>query len=256
VLAPGRFTFLADESGFGLVETLVAALMGVVLAGALGLTLVVSLHQSARLTDVVEATQLGKTTMTHIVDELHSACIASEFKPVLEKSKGNELLFITAYGKEAQLASAQKHKIVWSGEGGTLTDYTAPSTGGTVPEFTYGAFPAKGTIVGQHIYQTEALIGGKLKKIPIFQYYQYGTEATSSSTTGLSTLSSLGEVPESTGLTLKDAEATSAVLISFKAAPPNNNTKLARSAEFSNQVVFSFSVPPASTAINVESPCE
>jgi hypothetical protein len=247
MLAPDRFALLADEAGFGLVETLVAALMGVVLAGALGLTLVVSLHQSARLTDVVEATQLGKSTMTRMVDELHSSCIAPEFKPVLEKSKPNELLFITAYGSEAQLAGAQKHKIVWSGEGGTLTDYSTPSTGGTAPEFTYGGFPAKGTIIGQHISEAG--------KTPIFQYYEYGTAATSSSTTGLSTLSPI-TVSESTGLTLKNAEATAAVLITFKAAPPDNNTALARSAEFSNQVIFSFSVPAASTSINVESPCE
>lgn len=250
MLGADRLASLTDETGFGLVETLVAALMGVVLAGALGLILVVTLHQSTRLSDVVEATQLGRTTMTHIVDELHSACIAPNFEPIQEKSKGNELLFVTAYGKEAQLAGAELHKIAWSGENGTLIDYSVASTG-SWPEFTFGAFPAKGTIIGQHVYQE--VRGGKT--VPIFQYYKYGTEATSSTTSGLSTLTPL-TVPEATGLTPESAEGTSAVLVSFREAPFNNNSNLSRSAEFSNQVTLSFSVPGASSAIKVESPCE
>jgi Tfp pilus assembly protein PilW len=249
MLGVDRLASLTDEAGFGLVETLVAALMGVVLAGAMGLILVVSLHQSTRLSDVIEATQLGRTTMTHVVDELHSACIAPNFEPIQEKSKGNELLFVTAYGKEAKLAGAEMHKIVWSGENGTLIDYSVASTG-SWPEFAFGAFPAKGTTIGQHVYQV--LRGGK--PVPIFQYYKYGTEATSSTTTGLSTLEPL--TPEATGLTLADAESTSAVLVSFREAPFNNNTNLSRSAEFSNQVTLSFSVPGASSNIKVESPCE
>jgi Tfp pilus assembly protein PilW len=251
MLGADRLASLTDEAGFGLVETLVAALMGVVLAGAMGLILVVSLHQSTRLSDVVEATQLGRTTMNHIVNELHSACIAPNFEPIQEKSKGNELLFVTAYGKEAQLAGAEMHKIVWSGENGTLIDYSVASTG-SWPEFAFGAFPAKGTTIGQHVYQV--LRGGK--PVPIFQYYKYGTEATSSTTTGLSTLTEPLTVPEATGLTPVDAEGTSAVLVSFREAPFNNNTNLSRSAEFSNQVTLSFSVPGASSAIKVESPCE
>jgi hypothetical protein len=254
MLGADRLASLTDEAGFGLVETLVAAMMGVVLAGALGLILVVTLQQSTRLSDVVEATQLGRTTMTHVVDELHSACIAPNFEPIQEKSKGNELLFVTAYGKEAQLAGAEMHKIVWSGENGTLIDYFVASTG-SWPEFSFGAFPAKGTMIGQHVYRAEVLRGGKLEKVPIFQYYKYGTEATSSTTTGLSTLTLL-TVPETTGLTLENAESTSAVLVSFKEAPFDNNTNLSRSSEFSNQVTLSFSVPGASSTIKVESPCE
>ena len=233
MLGADRLASLTDDAGFGLVETLVAALMGVVLAGALGLILVVSLHQSARLSDVVEATQLGRTTMTHVVNELHSACIAPSFEPIQEKSKGNELLFVTAYGKEAQLAGAEMHKIVWSGENGTLIDYFVASTG-SWPEFAFGAFPAKGTTIGQHVYRAEVLQGGKLEKVPIFQYYKYGTEATSSTTTALSTLEALRKTPsetETTPLTAIEAESTSSVLVSFKEAPFNNNTNLSRSAD-------------------------
>jgi Tfp pilus assembly protein PilV len=258
MLGSTRLGSLADESGFGLVETLVAAITGVIVAGALSLILVVSLHQAGRISDTVEASQLGRTTMTQIVDELHSACLAPKFKPVFEKSKGSELVFVTAYGKEAQLAEAQKHKIVWSGEGGTLVDYSVPSTG-TWPSFTFAAFPAKGTIIGKNISRAKALVGGVLEPVPIFQYYAYGTEATSSSTTGLSTLEALRKTPSETEtipLTAIEAETTSAVLVSFKEAPSDNNTQLARSSEFSNQVNFSFSIPAASTNVDVESPCE
>jgi Tfp pilus assembly protein PilV len=73
---------LADAAGFMLIETLVAIISATVVTGALFMILIVSLHQTSRITGRVQATELGRDTMTHIVDELHSACIAKEFVPI------------------------------------------------------------------------------------------------------------------------------------------------------------------------------
>ncbi len=54
---------------------------GIIVTGALFAVLEVSMRQTARITDIAQANQLGRTTMTHMVDELHSACIAAEQEP-------------------------------------------------------------------------------------------------------------------------------------------------------------------------------
>src|ERR1700676_4150352 len=114
-MEPTLPSLVADEHGFSLMETLVAMLSAVVITGALFVVLEVALHQTSRISDVAQATQLGRSAMTHVVDELHSACLAPQFTPVQEGSAENKLIFITAYGSQAELPSAHKEKIELSG---------------------------------------------------------------------------------------------------------------------------------------------
>jgi Tfp pilus assembly protein PilW len=239
-----------NEAGMTLIETLVAVSCGVIVTGALFAILDVSLRQSARVNDRVQSAQLGRTAMNHIVDELHSACLAPGFMPIQKESTGEKLIFINADSKEAEIGSknkaaeAHKHEIKFEevGKNGILTDTSWSATGGTWPNFTFTGTPTK-TRIGEYV--------SKSGSTPIFAYYKYTTASASSSTEGLNTLSKL------TGTTLSEAEANSAasVLITFRTAPTDNNTALNRQTALSTQVNLSFSVPNAETPIEA-SPCE
>ena len=189
-----------DAHGFTLIETLVAMISGVVVTGAAFTIFIVALHQTSRVTDSVQATQLGRTAMTHVVDELHSACIARAFKPVQATSGEKELIFENAYSKEAVIPKAYEHQIVWNEATGTLTDFVYESkveSGSEWPNFKFPALdyssatheaanaePKKGVLLASNVTKTSGAT-------PIFQYYEYGEEYTSSSSTPLSTLTKM-----------------------------------------------------------------
>lgn len=245
--------------GFTLMEALVAMVAGIVVTSALFAILDVSLHQSARLEDKVQANQLGRTTMNAIIDELHSACISPEFTPVQSGSTGTELRFINAYGKEAVIPEAQLHEIRWEEETtkkaektGTLTDSVYKNSGGTWPTFTF----TDATLTRKvKIASNVAQITSSGKTVPIFQYYSYAPGSEGGATTPLSTLEKEPLKVGSEGLTESQAASTASVLVSFNAYPTDGNAALNRTAEFKNQVTFAFSAPPSETPIE-DSPCQ
>jgi prepilin-type N-terminal cleavage/methylation domain-containing protein len=259
-------TRLASDHGFTLIETLVAMVAGVVVTGALSMVFVVALHQTSRLTDSVQASQLGRTAMTHVIDELRSACIARGYTPVQKESTASQLIFRDAYGEESIIPNANEaqlagtgsfqHEIEWNSSAHTLTDFIYPSERGSewpaykFPEADYktstgeaaNAEPKKGILIASNVSET--------KSGAIFKYYKYGEEATESPTMALSTLK---EVPPPATATA--AASIAAVVVSFSTAPLDNQTKLSRSAEFSNEVTFAFGTPSSEATIN-DKPCE
>ncbi len=242
-----------DPAGFMLIETLVAIISATVVTGALFTILIVSLHQTTRISGTVAATETGRQTMTHMVDELHSACIAKEFTPVQTKSSETELIFISGVGEEAVLKKAYEHKIVYSSAAGTLIDKTWADTGGEWPTFTFPnietAAPTSTTRIGEHITQSES--GGK--KVPIFQYYKYAES--SSSANAVTTLNTTPlEAKAGTGLSEANSKEAASVLITYTAGA-EEGTQYKPSIELSDQVTLAFTAPSAETPI-VAKPCE
>lgn len=255
--------FSGAEGGFTLIETLIAMLTGFVVTGALFAILQISTTQSSRIADVAQATQLGRTTMTHIVDETHSACLSNTFAPVQENSNGERLIFVNGYSKEAEVPSVgttttgvRKDEIVWNESAKTLTDFTYLSTGTTTkeetPEYTFSttATPASGVRIGEHITKSSGTT-------PIFKYYAYATTPSTSPTAPSSTLNevTLKGATETKGLTSAEAETVASVLITFKTAPRDGKTELGRDPVMSTQATFAFEAPPSETPI-VAAPCE
>ena len=71
-----------QDAGFTIMEVLVAMVIGIVVTGRPVRDPRSLAAPDVRITDRVQATQLGRTAMTKIVDELHSGCLAREFAPV------------------------------------------------------------------------------------------------------------------------------------------------------------------------------
>ena len=257
---------LSDESGYTLIELLVAIVSGMVVVLALVAVLTFATRQETHLTNVAQATQLGRLAMTKVVDELHSACIAPGFTPIQANSSGTELRFVNSYGKEAVISKTEvnEHRIVWNEKAETLTDFTYPaSKEETWPKFKYSetANPINGVLIANHVTQVES----EGKKLPIFQYYSYNLESNESTTTGLNTLNTTPlKIPlEKEGS--ESAATAAAVLVSFNTGSSATTTSLTNtlgknlSKDVSDgqqtQVTLSFSVP-ISEAEKVDTPCE
>jgi prepilin-type N-terminal cleavage/methylation domain-containing protein len=246
-----------DESGFTLIEVLVALVAATVVAGALFAILNFSSAETANLTDRVQADQLGNQAMTSIVDELHSACLSPAFVPIQENSNEHELIFINANSKEAEIGSTSKatevhkHKIKWESAAGTLVDYAYSATGGTWPTFSFSETEATltKTLLASHVSQTGST--------PIFQYFSYATASNQSESTPESTLNTTALTVPLSGTTAKEA---SSVLINFSTAPTGAATTIGptatdRTIAQTDQVTFAFSIPNPETPIH-DSPCQ
>lgn len=251
-----------EERGFTMVELLVSISMASVIMLALVAILEFSTRQTARITDVTEADQLGRTAMAKVVSDLDSACISPSFTPILEKSNETELRFINAYSEAAVISEAKPeaylHEIKWSKTTGKLIDHIFPDTGGTWPNFTFTGStetPKGGLLLAKGVEETKSESTGKA--LPVFQYYSYTTAASSSNDTALSTISSTTLEPQ---LTENEAAKAASVLVRFTVAPPESTTILGSAGEhthvpLSNQVTLSFSVPKSETT-TVDAPCE
>jgi hypothetical protein len=254
---------LSDESGYSLIELLVAMISGIVVMLALVAVLLFSTRQETHLTNVAQATQLGRIAMTKIVDELHSACLAPGFAPIQENSGPNELRFVNSYSEEAVISKTKvnEHRIVWNEKAESLTDFTYPAIKEeTWPNFEYSstASPTGGVLIASHVTQMES----EGKKLPIFQYYSYDLESNESASSGLN---SLNTTPLKTPLEKAVAPTAAAVLISFNTGSSATTTSLTNTLGKTlakdvgdgqqSQVTLSFSVP-VSEAESVDTPCE
>jgi type II secretory pathway pseudopilin PulG len=245
-------TRLANESGVTLVELLVGIVSALVVMAALMGLLVITQHQTSILTDVGQATQYGRTAMTRIVDELHSACIAKEFAPVQKESTSSKLIFVNAYSKEAEIKTGERTRediVTFNKATGTLTDETISSTGGEYPSFTFAGAPTKATI-GSKISETKE--GAKTD--PVFTYYEYRKEVEAEGAVGeSSTLKKIEPVPAK-GFSESEAKAIAAVGITFTAAPASGQEAVGRSVNINTLATLAFSAPNTEAEIK-DGPC-
>jgi prepilin-type N-terminal cleavage/methylation domain-containing protein len=246
---------LREQGGFTLIELLVAMVAGVAVTGALFSILDVSLHQTARLNDKVQVDQMGRTTMTRIVDELHSSCISYAFAPIVAKSNESELRFVNAYSAESVIPNATEHRIKWESSTKTMIDKSYASNGGSWPKFTFSSTPtiAAGTRIGENISQT--INSSTNLPMPIFEYFKYSSEATSTEHTPLSALNA---TLEGEALSTKEAEEAASVKITYTQSPVDgysNSKGLDRNGDFTNQATLAFSVPNNETPIH-DAPCQ
>lgn len=249
---------LSSEHGFTLIELLVAMIAGVVLTTATFALLEVVTAQTSRATDYVEASQLGRTAMNHIVDELNSACLSENLAPVGAESTTEALYFVTAFSRRTEIlpSEVQEHKVYWEktkGEVGKLYDAKAVATSKSGENTWVFKTPREAVILDSHIVRYKNPSSGEQE---LFKYYKYahGKELSKSAE---GAVTALEEIKLASGQTLgTEAGKVAAVTVSFRSLPTNNSEGLGRYEDLSSQVTFAFSAGFTEPTVTSSGACE
>ena len=269
--APAR---LRDQRGFTLIETLVAMLTGLIVTGALFAILEFSVRQTSYISQTAQATQVSRGAMTHILDELHSACLATGFSPVQEKSSSTRLVFQNGYSEAAEVPGlytskggstgtkaegARQDTIEWNETTGVLTDTVALGTGAEEG----GKYPV-GTPtpvrLAEHVSQSEAINPETKTAYPIFRYFEYAGSSSTNTAAAASTLKEV-KLEGSKELGKTEARKVASVEVRFKTGSTTKEVKLTKAqeatipSELVSQTTFAYSAPNSESTI-VAGPCE
>lgn len=234
-------TPLHSEHGFTLVEMLVAMVSGMVVILATLSVLDISISQSSRISERVDADQRGRLAMEKLMLELHSSCIAFATNPVEPGSTDTNIKFVSQSGNEAYFTSVTKHEVSLNTATHKLTDASYVSTNTAAELGTNWNFPATAT-------STQPLLTGAFQTvepesglaIPVFRYYKY--QGGNISTT-----------PEATPISATDAKATAEVTVNFTTSPSSERIDADRKVELTNTAVLRYD-PSSATGSN--KPCE
>jgi type II secretory pathway component PulJ len=229
---------LDAEHGFTLVEMLVTLVTGIIVILATMAVLDISINQSSRLSERVDADQRGRLAMEKILQELHSSCIVAGVTPIEENSSGTELRIISQTGNETYFPHVTEHRITYNEATHSLTDTAYVST----EEKGRGEwkFPETATSSQTILTGVSESTGSSGTKVPIFMYYKY--EGGNLSTTALT----------ATKLSGPEANATAAVAVRFTAWPSSERTTGGRAVDLADTAVLRFD-PASATGTNT--PC-
>lgn len=126
--SPNSPSFRSGEHGFTLVEMLVTLVTGILVTLATLSVLDISISQSSRISERVDADQRGRLVMERIIQDLHSSCTSFEATPVLKESTAERLELISQPSAAAYLTKVTKHVISYSEATHSLIDTTYAST--------------------------------------------------------------------------------------------------------------------------------
>lgn len=225
---------LTDQRGFTLVELLVTMIAGLVITLATLTMLDISVQESAKVADRVEASQRGRIAMEQLIQELHSSCVAASVAPVLPGSTSTSIQFLSQFGSAAVL-TPNLHKVTFSA--GSLTDTAYAATSGSAPTWTFSSTPAYSRTVLTNVSQST--VNGTTQ--PVFQYYEYVN----------GTLSSALPTP----LSATDAANTVQVTVNFAVGPLDTSTVADRTIQTTGTAVLRY-VPADPTPGAPNLPCQ
>lgn len=225
---------LKDERGTTIIELLVGMAMGMIVLVGLTMVIITTLHGTARVDARVEATQNARLTVTRIIEELHSACIAPQVAPVKEGSSKIKLIFWHAAGGEGHAVTPIPVKSEISLEGGALRQIDKAKTGIVNGEYVFESVGKTQTLIS-HVSPPP---GGA-----VFSYYNYANGALSSSALA-------------TSLSKASAEQTILVKVTLVAEPASNPVRDASAdATVSDSATLRLT-PPSFDESAAASPCQ
>jgi hypothetical protein len=229
---------MKSERGITVVELLVAIVAGMAVLLGSFTVLNGTLRGSARITQRIDATQRARPALTHILDELHSACVASSVPPILAGSTGSSMTFLHKTGSAATL-SPDKRTISLTGS--NLSEWVYPYSSGATPNWTFAstAVPSTGTRLLTNV--GSATIGGTT--VPLFRYYAFASG-------GL-----LDPTPLTVPLSAADAAKAVQVTVAFAVSPSKTQVVEAKTAvSVTDTALFRFT-PTAENASASNLPC-
>jgi type II secretory pathway pseudopilin PulG len=141
---------MRGEDGFTLVELLVGIAISLLTMSMVATMVIAATHNQARVAKRVEANQRIRPVVTRIVDELHSACVATRIAPVIgdgtvNGSTATRITFLSQAGDDVS-PLPDKHVIYLSGT--SLKEDVYPGTGGVSPTWTFGTPTTRTLLTG------------------------------------------------------------------------------------------------------------
>jgi prepilin-type N-terminal cleavage/methylation domain-containing protein len=200
----------SDESGFSLVELLMAMALGSIVLGALMMVFMNGVTGVVRVSDRVDALQRGRVTMDRVVTLLNSETCAlidasPSALPPIRDGQDNQVAFFASLGVVDsdptiyRLRYDAASKALWE-------DRYAPNrTTGVLRYPSYPATPDATTLIGTNILPTTA-------GAPLFRYYQFVTDEGP-------TLGMINDTPLATPLSAASQLAAVRVTVSFVTQP-------------------------------------
>lgn len=251
---------LAREHGFTLIEAIVAIATGIVVSLALFAILDVSSRQTGRISEVAQATNVGRTAMAHIVSELHSSCLKSGFAPVKSGSTESKLIFVNGYFPEKASEKTEpeytfvRKNVIELNSSKQLTEEKSKASG----EESSGEYPwtslGKTTLASNIVQTTE---GGEK---PVFAYYKYNSAYATSTSEPADTLYPM-TLSKGAALTAEQAKEVSAVEVRFMTEPYRREYKFGGASETgtslnqASMTTLALGSPNSETTIEAK-PCE
>ncbi len=232
---PSRTGLLADESGYTLIELLVAMISALVVTSAAFTLLEFTTNILQQTDDRIDSAISGGAALTAIVQGLESSCIFPATSPIQSTtstpSSSTSLTFWSNSTGGGATVTPVLRDIKLTGSNLTETRYALAS--GTTPSTWTFSSSGTTTTLASHISEVSGT--------PVFQYYYYSGGEQQYSLTG------------SQALTAAQAANVVNVAIEFSAAPYNTSTK---STQTTRQTVERRTVglrlsPFGSTATNV-----
>jgi hypothetical protein len=159
---------LREERGVTLFELLISVSVGLVILGVVYLVLNVSLSQTTKVNDRVEAVQRGRITMEAITRQLRSQVCPSTTGAALTEARDDRLAFYVDLS--GGNATPDQHRIVYDSSAKTLTEYAYAASGTwPPPNATYNSTPRT-----RELLKNAEPVSGR----PIFTYYAFTTSGT------------------------------------------------------------------------------
>lgn len=199
----------SDQSGFSLIELLVAMALGSIVLTALMTLFINGVTGSVRVSDRVEALQRGRITMDRVVTLLNSQiCLLNPDgtgQPPILDGQNNQVTFYATLGVVDSNPTIYRLRYDSATKQMIEDQFLPVPSGGAVTYPTYPATPNTSRIIGTNILPTTA-------GTPIFKYLQFITTAGP-------TLGMVDTTPLTTPLTSTSQFASVRMTISFVTQP-------------------------------------